>query len=233
MVKNKFLPLIFILFILSISIFSESVKSSSAGVGVVNVPPKYGKLRIVQHDDTLRVYITVSDYNSWGDVLKISVILEDKNSGDDFARFIYSQYSSVDSYEKVNTFTEEVSKELLIEEKCNFESSPNRDTIDEKCDIELLFVFKSTWFSRLKVVVEDRAGDKATSEIDYYPFDTTPGDKYRDENIIVVPWIDGEMTFIIPPYLSNLLAVLAGLFGAGLCFRKKFILNKRKFAYEG
>lgn len=232
MVKYRFLPLFLIFMILFSSLFSINTKASSAGVGVVNVPPKYGRLKIVQHEDTLRVYLTVSDYNSWGDILKISVILEDRNTEESFAEFIYKQYASKDSYEKVNLFTEKVSKNLLIKEKCSFESSEKRVTIDQRCDIELLFVFKTTWFSRLKVVVEDREGDKATSEIDYYPLQASPDDKYRNENIIIIPWFDGELSFMIPPYLSNLLAVFAGLLGAGICFRKKYILNKRKFAYE-
>ncbi len=232
MVKKRFLPLFFIVLFLLITVFFDSTKASNAGVGVVNVPPKYGKLRIVQREDTIRVYLIVSDYNSWGDILKISVILEDKNTDDAFAEFVYQQYNSKDSYEKVNLFNEKKSKDLLLKEKCSFESSNKRVTIDERCDIELLFVFKTTWFSRLKVVVEDRAGDQAVSEIDYYPFEASPDDSYRNEDIIIVPWFNGEMTFFVPPYLSNLLALIAGLFGAALCFRKKYILNKRKYAYE-
>ena len=232
MVKKRFLPMFFILLLLLITVFSDSTKANSAGVGVVNVPPKYGKLRIVQHEDTIRVYLIVSDYNSWGDILKIRVILEDKNTGNDFAEFAYQQYSSKDSYEKINLFDEKKGNDLLLKEKCSFESSNKRVTIDERCDIEILFVFKSTWFSRLKIVVEDRAGDQAVSELDYYPFETSPDDSYRDENIIIVPWFNGQITFFVPPYLSNLLAVIAGLFGAAICLRKKYILNKRKFNYE-
>ena len=185
MVKYRFLPLFLVLIIIFSSLFTINSKASNAGVGVVNIPPKYGSLKIVQHEDTIRVYLTVSDYNSWGDILKISVILEDKNTGDSFAEFIYQQYSSKDSYKKVNLFTEKVSNDLLLKEKCSFESSEKRVTIDERCDIELLFVFKTTWFSRLKVVVEDREGDKATSEIDYYPFESSPEDSYRNKNIII------------------------------------------------
>lgn len=232
MKKNRLLPLFFIFIFLIFIVFSENISASSAGVGVINVPPKYGRLKIVQHEENIRVYIIVSDYNSWGDILKISVILEDKNSGQDFARFIYQQYASADSYEKVDWFNESISKDLLVREKCSFESSDKKDSIDDRCDIELLFVFESTWFSRLKVVVEDREGDQAVSEIDYYPYEVSPDEKYRSENIIIIPWFGGEITLIIPPYLSNLLAVIAGIFGAGLCFRKKYILHKRKFAYE-
>jgi len=232
MVKYRFLPLFIVFFFLLFIVSSNTISASQAGVGVVNVPPKYGKLRILQHEGTIRVYIIVSDYNSWGDIFEISVTLEDKNSGQDFAKFVYKQYSSKDSFEKVDWFNETVSNDLLIREKCSFETSDKKNSIDDRCDIELLFVFKTTWFSRLKIVVKDREGDQSTSEIDYYPYEGTPDETYRSENIIIIPWFDGEITLIIPSYLSNLLAVLAGLLGAGLCFRKRYVLHKRKFDYE-
>jgi hypothetical protein len=230
MVKSKFLPIIIIPTLLLLTIFSNNVSANSAGVGVVNVPPKYGQLRIVQNDDTIRVYLIISDYNSWGDVFKISIILEDKYTDQEYATFVFQQYEDQDSFDQINSFTEIGGNEVLLTEKCSVTTSNKKDTIDDRCDIELLFVFNTMWFTRLKVIVEDREGEQATSEIDTLYSDSD--EQYRSENIIIIPWFDGSRTFIIPPYLSNLLAVIAGLLGAGLCFRKKYKLYYRKLDYE-
>ncbi len=221
---------VFLLFCISL----QGVNASSAGVGVLNVPPKYGEIRVVQQNEGfIRIYLTVSDYNSWGDIYKISVILEDKETEEIYASFVYQQYHNVDSFEKVDWFNESGGQNLLVREKCSFETSPIKDSVDDRCDIELLFVFKSTWFTRLKIVVEDREGSQSISEIDYLPSDVIPPEEYnRDENNIIIPWFNGPINVVIPPFFPNLLAVIAGIVGAGICFRKKRISARYNVNYE-
>ncbi len=229
MVKFRFLPLI-VIFLFLLTIFSSNAQASSAGVGVLNVKPTFFEYNIIQHEDTLRIYLVVSDYNSWADVFKISIILKEKSTEKEYAKFIFQQYENEDSFDQINSFSETGGNNLLLTEKCSVTSSDKRDTVDERCDIELLFVFNTDiWFNRLKVVAEDREGLQATSTIDY---NLGTEDQYRSEDIIIIPWFDGQRTFIIPPFLPNLLAVIAGLLGAGICFRKKYILYYRKLDYE-
>ena len=79
-------------------------RAGQAGVGVINVPPKYGYIRIEEQDNFIRVYLNISDYNSWADINNVSVILD--NYGTTISTFIFEQYRSLDSYVEINEFSE-------------------------------------------------------------------------------------------------------------------------------
>lgn len=216
-----------ILIILFTTLFSVNVSAGKAGVGVLNVPPKYGYISIEEQDNQMRVYITISDYNSWGDIYEVSVSLKDY--GTEIAKFTFRQYKDITSYVEINEFIEESSgNNLLITEKCSFERSDEKETVDERCDIELRFVFKKTWFTRLDVSVQDRDGsDPATAHIDYSSEDTM-----RSSNVLVIPWINGVIVIELPAFLLDLIAIIAGLFGAMICIKKRNIMFVRRAAYE-
>jgi hypothetical protein len=77
------------LLLISSQILTINCKAGEAGVGVINVPPKFTLIRIVQQDDFIRVYLTLSDYNSWADIYNVSITLED--SGINRAQFLFQQ----------------------------------------------------------------------------------------------------------------------------------------------
>ena len=57
------LGLVTITIILLATSFSINANAGEAGVGVLNVSPKFSEIRLVQQDNLIRAYITASDYN--------------------------------------------------------------------------------------------------------------------------------------------------------------------------
>ena len=92
--------------------------SGQAGVGVLNAPTKFGSVRIEKQDSFFRVYLTVSDYNSFSDVYDVTIILEDNDV--EMASFNFRQYEDVESYQKINEFSQSsAGDDLLSLEKCS------------------------------------------------------------------------------------------------------------------
>ncbi len=129
-------------------VLPSQVNAGQAGVGVINVPPKYGYIRVEEQGDYIRVYLNVSDYNSWADVYNVSVTLD--SYGTKMATFVFQQYQSLDSFVESNEFSETPNKRHLLDvKKCFFEKSNAQETIDQRCDIAIRFVFQKTFFTGL------------------------------------------------------------------------------------
>ena len=222
MVRKKILLLIYINTIIFLLIFSINVSAYEAGVGVLNVPPKYGRIRITQIDNTVRVLLTISDYNSWADIYSINIVITD---GDlNVGEFLFTQYKDVDSFTELNEFSEKtIDKNLLIHEKCYFERSDKKITTDQRCDIELFFVFKTTYFTTLEITVKDREGKEALTIIDY-----TGIEESRSNNLIIIPWFDNPIVVKIPPYLPNLIALTTASVGTLYCANRKIKIIKTR-----
>ena len=209
--------------ILTSTFFSINASAGQAGVGVLNVPPKFAMVRIVQQDDSIRVYLTVSDYNSWEDIYAVRVILEDY--GTETAEFLFKQYEDTTSYNKINEFSETSGgTNLLTKEKCSYGHSDKKETVAERCNFELLFVFHVSWFSNLNIIVEDREGLTATMDLNY-----NTGELMRRSDIIVIPGLYDPIYVKIPPYLLTLLALILGVLGIIIFIRK---IDKKRVAYE-
>lgn len=218
------LSLIFLSTIFFQGFFSSNAKAGQAGVGVGNIPPKYNMIRLVSQEDTFRVYLSVFDHNSWLDIQTVSVILED--NGIKKAEFLFKQYEVNTSYDKINEFSEISSENnLLVAKKCSYDYSEGSNL--QKCELNLLFVFKKTWFSRLTIIAVDTAGTSATIQLDY-----TSADLTRNENIIIIPGIGGSATVEIPPDLLDAIAILAATIGTWYIFRKTDIIERMREIYE-
>jgi len=194
--------------------FSTVASASQAGVGVLNVPPEYRRIRVVQQDNNIRVYLTLSDYNSWEDIYEANVILE--YYGSETATFTFKQYEDTTSFVKINEFSE-TSREndLLQNEKLSYSHSDKKETVDDRCNFDLLFVFRTTWFTHLKIVTYDREGLTATTHIDY-----DMEEMMRSSNMILIPGIDGPIPVEISSLILNLIALTAGAIGV-IYFAKK------------
>ena len=219
--------LIFVLlFILIIQIFSINVYAGQAGVGVINVPPKYGNIRIVHQDTYLRLYLIISDYNSWGDIYQVTVSLEDY--GAETYRFLFKQFDNAESYNEINQFSQPLgTKQLLSKERCSSSHSSSLANVDERCDLELLFVFKTSHFSRINLWIEDRGGLKAEAHIDYIAEEIT-----RDSDILLIPGPDGTIVIALPSYFLNLIALIAAFIGTVYFARKTNIKKLKRESYE-
>ncbi len=226
MKKQQVTTLVVIVFFLWCFTAGSPVEGASkAGVGVLNVPPTFRMIRIVQQENTIRVYLTLSDYNSWEDIFSASITLED--SGLDIATFTYQQYEERTSWIKTNQFNDTSSKELLMLTKCSYDSSNDRETVEDRCNLEVLFVFQTDFFTRLHIVAGDREGATATASIDY-----NADEMIRNSEIIVIPGVDEPVSVTIPPYLLNLLALLVAIVGTFLVMRKIDKQRTERVAYE-
>jgi len=123
------LSIVISIIFLFLTFSSIDANAGKAGVGVLNVPPQYSMIRLVQQDNYVRIYLTISDYNSWEDIYSVSVVLE--NSGMEKAEFIYKQYADKTSYEKINEFSEEPKENnLLVTKKCSYDQKKRPSRID-------------------------------------------------------------------------------------------------------
>jgi hypothetical protein len=228
--NSKAIHLIFAIIgflLISSQIVSINCKAGEAGVGVINVPPKFTLIRIVQQDDFIRVYLTLSDYNSWADIYNVSITLED--SGVIRAQFLFKQYEDLYSYNSINTFSQSFGgNNLLNLEKCSYFHSVKKDTVDDRCDLQLLFVFETTFFTRFHLIVRDRAGETAESHIDYNAAEMT-----RDNNVIIIPGLNGELYRIwLPQFILEILAIIAAIAGTLYIAKKRNITLFKRVKHE-
>lgn len=224
--KVSFL-ILFTTLLSSLLLFPLGVQAGQAGVGVINVPPKYGYIRIEEQDNFIRVYLNISDYNSWADINNVSVTID--NYGTRLSTFVYQQYMSLDSYVEINEFSETPTHmHLLDKEKCFFEKSASKETIDERCDISIRFVFQKTYFTGLTIVINDRAGSAPAQA--YISYNTE--ESMRSGNTIVIPWIGMRITITIPPYLLDIIAIIVAFIGVIYYLKKTGIWRRRRGNYE-
>jgi hypothetical protein len=135
----------------------------------------------------------------------------------------------LDSFVEINEFSETPEKSHLLDiEKCFFEKSNAKETIDERCDIAIRFVFQKTFFTGLSIVINDRAGSTPAEAYIYYNSE----ESLRSGNTIVIPWIGVQITITIPPYLLDLIAIILASIGVMYYLKKTGIREKRKESYK-
>jgi hypothetical protein len=217
----------FTILILASVIVPQHASSGQAGVGVINVPPKYGYIRIEEQDNFIRVYLNISDYNSWADINNVTVTID--NYGTEISTFVFTQYMSLDSYVEINEFSETPEHMHLLDiEKCFFEKSSMKETVDERCDIAIRFVFQKTFLTGLHIMINDRAGS-APAEA-YISYNTE--ESMRSGSTLVIPWIGVRITVDIPPYLIDVIAIILGSVGVVYYLKKTKEEEKRRGGYE-
>lgn len=186
---------IFIEFTTTHTVFADG--GSDAGVGVINVPPNYADIKILQQDNTIRTYLTLSDYNSWSDIYKVQINLEE--NGAILHSFVFKQWDSDDSFNLVNKFFDESADFLLQKNACDVSHSSESKTVADRCQLHVRFVFQTTFFSQLHVISTDRAGESTETYIEY-----SGGDMNRGTDTLFVPWIEGTMKVELPPFMLDI-----------------------------
>jgi len=214
-----------ILFITFSPINANAGNKGQTGVGVFSAPPQYSIIRLVQQGDDIRVYITVSDINSWKDIYSVSIVLEEL--GVEKAEFLYKQYEDETDWEIINEFSEK-SKEnnLLVTKKCSYDHS-DKEEILTGCYLNILFVFHTTWFTRLNIIASDRGGATSTLQLDY-----TSEDLMRRGDIIIIPGLDESMAVEIPPYLLDIIALIIAAIGTRYVVKKTDVGKIMRVIYE-
>ncbi len=224
--RTSFSIMVLIIFF-SLIFLPPLVEAGQAGVGVINVPPKYGYIRVEEQGDYIRVYLNISDYNSWADVYNVTVTLE--NYGRKLSTFVFQQYKDFDSFVEINEFSETPKKSHLLEiKKCFFEKSNEQETIDQRCDIAVRFVFQKTFFTGLSIVINDRAGSAPAEAYIYYNSE----ESLRSGDTLVIPWIGMQISLSLPPFLLDLLAIILATIGVMYYLKKTGNQEKRKQPFK-
>jgi hypothetical protein len=204
-IYNKlFVVLLFMGFIVFSSTTVLAGDGSDAGVGVINVPPNYADIKILQQENTIRAYLTLSDYNSWSDIYKVQVNLEE--NGVILHSFTFKQWDSDDSFNLVNEFIDGSENFLLQESACDVSHSSESKTVADRCQLHVRFVFQITYFSQLHVISTDRAGDSTETFIEYQGSDMN-----RGSNTLLIPWIDGAIKMELPQFMLDILLVIIAI----------------------
>lgn len=222
---NLLLVFSIIILFISFSSIDANADKGKAGVGVLSPPPQYSIIRLVQQDSSIRAYITVSDINSWQDLYSVGIILED--SGVEKAKFTYKQYENVNTWDTINEFSEESEKNNLLETKrCSYDHSDKEETLTG-CYTNLIFVFQTTWFSRLNIIASDRGGASSTLQLDY-----TAEDLMRSGDIIIIPGIEESMAIGLPSCFLDIIAILIATIGTWYFVKKTELGKIMRAVYE-
>ncbi|MDG6217912.1 MAG: hypothetical protein QCI00_00535 [Candidatus Thermoplasmatota archaeon] len=210
--KGLFICIVFTLFFICSS-FLVAADGGSAGVGVINVPPNYADIKIFQQDNQIRVYLTLSDYNSWSDIYKVQLNLEE--DGAVLHTFSFKQWDGKDSFNRINEFIDESSTSLLNREACDVSHSRESKTIADRCHLHVRFVFQTTYFSQIRVTATDRAGVSTEAFVEY-----KGSDMIRDSNTLLIPWFDGAVKIELPPFVLDISILLIAMVATILIGRK-------------
>jgi len=195
--------------LLTLLYFIESVDAGRAGVGVLNVSPEYRSTRIIQGEGIVKVYLTVSDYNSWRDVYQIDLFVEDR--GVTRAHFRFKHYESTTQYNEINKFSEMEGNNYLLLDECSASHSSTDKTVDDRCLLNVVFAFTPVPRStRILVITYDRGGLIADTSVEY---NNTAGN-FRNANYIVPFWMDSPVR--IPSDLIDVISISTALTAAAV-----------------
>lgn len=215
--RKMILPIVVVLLFLFIFL-SESVLGGHAGVGVLNVSPEYRATRIIQTEDVVKIYLTVSDYNSWRDVYQVDLFLE--NHGVTIAQFRFRQYESTISYEEVDEFREIQGNGYLLPDECSVSRSSSKETVDDRCLLHVVFVFTPIpYCTRIAIFTYDRGGLFAEASIGY------PVEGFARNQKVIVPFWTGSPVEVSPDLL-NVVAVSVAFTATAV------VVVKRREKYE-
>jgi hypothetical protein len=222
--EGSLLLLAFSTLIISSLLFSNNVSAVRSSVGVLNVKSEFSEVRIIHNNNEERVYLNVTDYNSNEDIFQVKIFLE--YYGLETASFTYQQYADSASFVKTNTFSETSTEgDLLKEEQCSVSSSTKKEKVWQKCNLNLLFVFRTTWFTRIRIIASDRSGSTATTHVDY-----NTEEMMRSSNMIVIPGLDGPILVGISSFVLNLIAIVIGAAGAIYLAKKLNLIGSVNYA---
>lgn len=199
--------------ILFLTLFPRLACAGRAGVGVINVSPKYRSIRITQGEGMVKVYLTISDYNSWRDIYQVDLWV--KNRGTTTAHFRFKHYEGTNLYDEINEFYELDGDDYLLLSQCSASHSSSDESVDDKCLLNVVFAFNAVPRStRLLVITYDRGGLWADASIEY----STAA--FRSGNLITPFWMDSPIK--IPSDLLDAIAIsLASTLSAIMIVRRR------------
>ncbi len=211
MIKRVIFIVILVSFVSTI-ILSHNVQAGSAGIGVLNVPPEYSEIEIVTEDGIKKIYLTISDYNSWGDIYTTIVTI--KNGDAIMASFVFRQYENTDSVIPLGEFEETEGKDYLIVNKCSYSHSDKTDTVSDRCLLHVVFAFYPVLGTQLTILTYDHGGLYAKTHVEY-DVEGMP----RRTDMIILPGASTPIEFSL--YTLDALAIAFGVTVTAVFIRKK------------
>ena len=211
MIKRVIFIVVLMSFVSTI-ILSYNVQAGSAGVGVLNVPPEYSEIRIVTEDGIKKIYLTISDYNSWRDISTTTVTI--KNGDVVTASFVFRQYENTASVIPLGEFEEKEGKNYLIVNKCSYSHSDKTDTVSDRCLLYLVFAFYPVLGTQLTILTYDHGGLYAKT-YEEYDVEGMP----RSPDMIMLPGVSTPVEFSL--YTLNALAIAFAVTVTAVFIRKK------------
>ncbi len=200
-------------------VLSHNIQAGSAGVGVLNVPPEYSETRIVTEDGIKKIYLTISDYNSWEDICTTTVII--KNGDTVTASFVFRQYKSIASFTPIGEFKEEAGNNYLLVNKCSYSHSDKTDTVSDRCLLHMVFAFYPVPGTQLTILTYDRGGLYAKTHVEY-DAEGMP----RSTDMIMLPWMPTPVEFFL--YTLDALALAFAVTVTAVFIRKQQEEIKKK-----
>lgn len=147
-----------------------AAEAASPAVGVRNVPPQFRRVALGAREGYHFIDVTVSDFNTWHDVLRVDVLVLDDYGGV-LGKVRFRQYNQTGqgsnvTYANSTTF-EDLSGDLLKREVSYYWASNLTATYVERSEINLTFALRPVRGSSLDLTAVDRQGASANVTVDY------------------------------------------------------------------
>lgn len=144
---------------------SGPIEALDGGITVINVPPQFSGFSIRTIDGLNYIDVVVSDYNSWSDVFRVRVVVEDELLKP-VADIAFQQYPDNVTLVREPRFNEPLGA-FLDYDRSSSTVNILPQTVEERTQIRVTFVLspvKGTW---LRVTASDLAGLEAFAQVEY------------------------------------------------------------------
>ncbi len=139
--------------------------AGEGGVTIINVPPRISRMHFSAEYGITRIYMSVSDDNSWRDIYSVNLTFF--NGERKIALITYLQYANrSDLGSMEDLFTQHIGN-YLIPDESYAERNRSGMSLEDKTTLNLTFSLKSIKATYVSVVVEDREGTNATVGVEY------------------------------------------------------------------
>jgi hypothetical protein len=181
--KKKTSSLMILPLLILLILFSHyNATAGETGVGVINVPPEYSYIEIKQESGLVIASLIISDYNSWNDIYSIHISIEYNEIEN--TQFIFKQYETRQSFNKINQFSEPSEETYLLIDSCSYSHSQETKSVSDRCLLNVEFVYYPLPCTQLNIITTDRGGLQAATHIEY-----TAEGSLRSEQSIIIPGI--------------------------------------------
>jgi len=134
-------------------------------VTVINVPPQFSGFRIRTQDGLNYIDVVVSDYNSWSDIFRVEVAIENDLQAP-IADVTFQQYPDNATLQRQPQFTEPVGS-FLVRSLSSATYSATGQSIPERTEMRVTFVMSPVNGKWLSVTATDLGGLTAFAQVEY------------------------------------------------------------------